>query len=240
MKKNIILPTILAILLVFAIFYPKRPEQIKTISVTGECTTTIPRDKTAITLRVKTLNENSAISVHDATELARKITDFVKTQPATAQTTDFTSYEKTQWNKDAEKYEVLGTQTEIAIEISSNTIETIETILTEFMGEQNVYSDNLRMYASTNETRHAMESCLTEAIKNAQNRASAMAAASDMKIGKMLNASYGTQPKIEPISRNMPMLAAKAYTADSIDASGTLSTTETEISVSVNATFELR
>ncbi len=240
MKKNIILPTILAILLVFAIFYPKRPEQIKTISVTGECTTTIPRDKTAITLRVKTLNENSAISVHDATELARKITDFVKTQPATAQTTDFTSYEKTQWNKDAEKYEVLGTQTEIAIEISSNTMETIETILTEFMGEQNVYSDNLRMYASTNETRHAMESCLTEAIKNAQNRASAMAAASDMKIGKMLNASYGTQPKIEPISRNMPMLAAKAYTDNSIDASGTLSTTETEISVSVNATFELR
>lgn len=241
MKQNKILLIIIGIIIVIiCLFFCVHNETIKTVSVPGECTTNIPRDKTAITLRVRTVDENSAKSVSTATNIAKKITDFVKTQPATAQTTDFSSFEKQEWNSETKTTKIVGIQTEIAIEISADKMETIESILSEFIGEKNVYSENLRMYASTNEIRNAMESCLTEAVKNAHNRAVAIADADNMRVGKMLSVSTGgTTAPMPVMHRNMPIMKAMA-TADSVNMSGTLSSSDTEVSVSVNATFELK
>ena len=67
----------------------------RTIAVNGECLTTVPKDRTAITLRVTALEASAATSMKIATGQATKITDFLKTQPVQMQTTEFNSYEKT-------------------------------------------------------------------------------------------------------------------------------------------------
>ena len=64
-KTYIILGALLIVLAVVGI--AKKPE-IRTINVSGECLTSAPKDRTAITLRVTTLDKNAAVSMKKATE----------------------------------------------------------------------------------------------------------------------------------------------------------------------------
>ena len=74
-----------------------RPSIPKTITVSGECLTSAPKDKTAITLRVEVLADSTLESMRTATAQMAEITEFLKTQPVEVQTTQFNSYEKTEW-----------------------------------------------------------------------------------------------------------------------------------------------
>ena len=125
-----------------------KPDTPRVISVNGECLASAPKDRTAITLRVTTLDKSAATSMKQATAKIAEITNFLKTQDVQMQTTEFNSYERSEWNRELEKSVVLGTETTIALEVSADNIETIEKILTQFAGQEDVYSENLRMYTS--------------------------------------------------------------------------------------------
>ncbi len=213
----------------------------RTISVAGECLTSVPRDKTAITLRVTTLDTNAATSMKMATARVAEITNYLKTQDVEMQTTEFNSYEKNEWNREAQKNEVLGIETTIAIEISAPNIETIEKILSRFAGQTNVYSENLRMYSSPAVMTPAMEKCLVAAVENARVRADALASGDGRRAGKMLSVSYNTNTSnnYQPI---MPRMMTKMAVAESaaMDASGTLVSRDTDVSVTVSAVFEIK
>ena len=152
MKKTIIwIASVIGAGAVMALVFGaiETPSIPRTIAVRGECLTTAPRDKTAITLRVTTLDKSAARSMKMATEQVAKITDFVKgLDNAEMQTTEFNSYEKTEWNRDLQKSISLGIETTIAVEVSAKSIETIEKVLNEFAGSENVFSENLRMISS--------------------------------------------------------------------------------------------
>ena len=45
--------------LIFGVF--EKPKEIRKINVSGECLTSVPKDRTAITLRVTTLDKNAAV-----------------------------------------------------------------------------------------------------------------------------------------------------------------------------------
>ena len=113
-----------------------KPETPRVISVNGECLTSAPKDRTAITLRVTTLDKSAATSMKMATAKINEITNYLKTQDVQMQTTEFNSYERSEWNRELEKSVVLGTETTIAIEVSADNIETIEKILTQFAGQE--------------------------------------------------------------------------------------------------------
>ncbi len=224
-------------LLFGALSHPRMP---RTINVNGECLTSAPRDKVAITLRVTTLAPTAIESMRSATTQVAQITDALKSMPVEMQTTQFTSHEKTEWNRDEQKSVSLGIETTIGIEVSANNIETIETILGDFAGAPNVYSENLRMYTSPETLKPIMEQCLTTAVVNARTRANALAYADGMRAGKLLSVSYGADSgtSVYPISN---LMRAKSTMLDaSFDAGGTLVTSDTDISVSVNATFEIK
>ena len=102
-----------------------KPSQIREVAVVGECLTSAPKDRTAITLRVTTLDKSAATSMKMATAKIAEITNFLKTQNVQMQTTEFNSYERSEWNRELEKSVVLGTETTIAIEVSADNIETI-------------------------------------------------------------------------------------------------------------------
>ena len=69
-------------------------ESTNTVSTTGECLTTAPRDRTAITLRVTTLDKNALQSMRMATQQMAAINAYLATLDVKTQTTEFNSYEK--------------------------------------------------------------------------------------------------------------------------------------------------
>ena len=218
------------------------PSVPRTISVRGECLTTAPRDKTAITLRVTTLDKSAARSMKMATEQVAKITEFLKGQDVEMQTTEFNSYEKTEWNRDLQKSIALGIETSIAIEVSSKNIETIEKVLNEFAGVDHVYSENLRMYTSAEVLKPIMEKCLSVAVENARVRADALAAGDKKRAGKMLSVSYETNGGTSAMYKNVAprMMAMGAVAESAMDTGGSLVSKDTDVSVSVSAVFEIK
>ncbi|MBR4891558.1 MAG: SIMPL domain-containing protein [Alphaproteobacteria bacterium] len=217
-----------------------RNTTVRTISVSGECLTTAPRDKTAITLRVTALADSAAQSMRDATAQMADITEYLKSQPVQLQTTQFNSYEKTEWNREEQKSVLLGIETTIAVEVSANSVEEIEQILSRFADKSNVYSENLRMYTSPEVLKPIMEQCLSVAVENARTRANALANGDNKRAGRLLSVSYDTNTESSAVPIN-GLLRTKMVTASAIDtASGTIMTRDTDVTVSVFAVFEIK
>lgn len=212
-----------------------------TIAVNGECLTTAPRDKTAITLRVTTLADSAAQSMRDATAQMAEITEYLKTLPVQLQTTQFNSYEKTEWNRDEQKSVVLGIETTIAVEVSANSVDEIEQLLSQFADKQNVYSENLRMYTSPEVLKPIMEKCLSVAVENARVRANALASGDNKRAGRLISVSYGTNTSDSATPTN-GLLRTKMVMASSVAdaAAGTIVSRDTDVSVSVSAVFEIK
>ena len=246
MKKTIIwIASVIGAGAVMALVFGaiETPSVPRTISVRGECLTTAPRDKTAITLRVTTLDKSAAKSMKQATNLVAKITDFAKgLDGAELQTTEFNSYEKTEWNRDLQKSISLGIETTIAVEVSAKNVETIEKVLNEFAGAENVFSENLRMYTSAEVLKPIMEKCLGVAVENARVRADALAAGDNRRAGRMLAVSYETNTSNTTMYKNIAprMMAMGAVAESAMDVGGSLVAKDTDVSVSVSATFEIK
>lgn len=227
--------------LVFGIF--DKPTEIRKINVSGECLTSVPKDRTAITLRVTTLDKNAAVSMKKATEKIAAITEYLKTIDVKMQTTEFNSYEKTEWNHELQKSENLGIETRIAIEVSAKNPEIIEGVLNKFAGESDVYTENLRMFTSSETMKPALDKCLSVALDDARARANALVAGDKLKAGKLLSVSYDNISYNERPFANYRLMAAKATGAameESFDAGGSIVGKDTEITVSVSATFEIK
>lgn len=212
---------------------------VRTINVNGECLTTAPRDKTAITLRVTTLASTAVESMRRATTLASEITGQLKSLPVQMQTTQFNSYEKTEWNRAEQKSVTVGIETTIAIEVSANNIETIENVLSKFAGTPDVYSENLHMYTSPDTLKPIMEECLGTAVENARMRANALAAGDGKRAGKLLSVSYGVNTDNIAMPTNGLMRTKMTVAASAVDASGTIISKDTDVNVSVSAIFEI-
>jgi len=218
----------------------KRPNEPRTISISGDCLTSAPKDRTAITLRVTTVDKNPATSMKMATKKMAEITDFLKTQDVKMQTTEFSSYEKSEWNHTAQKSVNLGTETRISVEVSSNSMDKIENILNKFAGNEYVYTDNLRMFTSSETMKPIMEKCLGTALENARARANALVAPDKKHAGKLLSVSYGNVSYNERPYANYRLMSAKAVGVESMDTGGSFVSKDTEVTVSVSAMFEIK
>lgn len=243
MKKTLALTTVIiggaAILdLIFGLF--EKPKEIRKINVSGECLTSVPKDRTAITLRVTTLDKNAAVSMKMATEKMDAITDYLKTIDVKMQTTEFNSYEKTEWNHELQKSENLGVETRITVEISANNPEIIADVLNKYAGTEDVFANNLRMFTSSETMKPAMEKCLGIAVEDARKRANSLVMADGLKAGKLLSVSYGDVSYNERPTANYRLMSAKMATEESFDATGSIVGKDTEITVTVSATFEIK
>ena len=212
----------------------------RTVAASGECLTTAPRDKTAITLRVSTLAPTAVASMRAATAQMAEITEYLKNQPVEMQTTQFNSYEKTEWNHDEQKSITLGIETTVAVEVSANNIDTIEKILSRFAGVPNVFSENLRMYTSPQTMQPIMEECLSVAVENARMRADALVAGDGRRVGKLLSVSYGANSDNVAQPVNGLLRTKMVATSAMADVGGTIVSRDTDVSVSVSAVFEIK
>lgn len=233
--------SLLVVLTGVSLLQPDNNEIPHTIAVSGECLTTAPRDKTAITLRVTTLADSAAQSMRDATSQMAEITDYLKTLPVQLQTTQFNSYEKTEWNRDEQRSVTLGIETTIAVEVSANSVDEIEQILSQFANKQNVYSENLRMYTSPEVLKPIMEQCLSVAVENARTRANALASGDNKRAGQLISVSYNTNANETAVPTN-GLLRTKMVMASAVadTAAGTIVSRDTDVAVSVSAVFEIK
>ena len=215
-------------------------KEIRKINVNGECLTSVPKDRTAITLRVTTLDKNAATSMKMATEKMATITDYLKTIDVKMQTTEFDSYEKTEWNHELQKSENFGIETRIAVEVSANSPETIESVLNKYAGQQDIFTENLRMFTSSETMKPALEKCLGIAVEDARTRANALVSTNGLKAGKLLSVSYNNVSYNERPYSNFRLMNAKMASAESMDTGGSLVSKDTEITVTVSATFEIK
>lgn len=219
-----------------------KPKEIRKINVSGECLTSVPKDRTAITLRVTTLDKSAATSMKMATEKMAEITDYLKTIDVKMQTTEFNSYEKTEWNHVAQKSENLGIETRIAVEVSAKSPEIIESVLNKYAGTEDVFTENLRMFTSSEALKPVLEKCMGVAVENARARANALVSADGLKAGKLLNVSYGDVSYNERPYANYRLMGAKMAAEESMafDTGGTIVGKDTEVTVNVSATFEIK
>lgn len=217
-----------------------KPNEIRKINVNGECLTSVAKDRTAITLRVTTLDKNAATSMKMATDKMAEITDYLKTIDVKMQTVEFNSFEKTEWDQQLQKSVNLGIETRIGVEVSANTPEIIEQVLNKFAGEKDVYTENLRMFTSSEALKPVMEKCLSVALTDARERANALVASDKLKAGKLLSVSYGDISYNERPNANYRLMGAKMATMESLDTSGSIVSKDTEITVTVSATFEIK
>ena len=164
MKRSLIwIGSVIGAGAVMALFFGAldKPATPRTINVSGDCLTSAPKDRTAITLRVTTLDKNAAKSMKMATQKMSEITDYLKTLDVKMQTTEFNSYEKTEWNHVAQKSENLGIETRMALEVSSSNPDIIESVLNKFAGQPDIYTENLRMFTSTETLKPILENTNT-------------------------------------------------------------------------------
>ena len=171
-----------------------------------------------------------------------EITAYLKTQDVKMQTTQFDSYEKTEWDRTAQKSVSLGIETNIAVEVSADSIDKIEQILTRFAGVQNVYSENLRMFTSSEAMKPVLEECLGAAVENARTRANALAAGDGKRAGKMLSVEYGaSSSNIARPTANFLRSAKMAVAEDAVAyTGGGIVAQDTQVTVNVSAVFEIR
>lgn len=231
---------VLALLLV--VCGGNRHEEIRTIAVNGECLTSAPKDRTAITLRVTTLDKSAATSMKRASQQMAAITEYLKTQDVKMQTTQFDSYEKTEWDRTAQKSVSLGIETNIAVEVSASNIETIEGILTKFAGTPNVYSENLRMFTSSEAMKPVLEDCLGRAVENARARANALAAGDGRRAGKIVSIEYGASASsVARPTANFLRSAKMAVAEDAVAyTGGGIVAQDTQVTVNVSAVFQIK
>ncbi len=218
----------------------RKTDTLRTIAVNGECLTSVKKDKIAITLRVTVLAPTTLESMQSATTQINRITDVLKTMPVQIQTTQFNSYEKSEWNRELQKSETLGYETTIAVEVSANEMATIEEVLTRFASRPNVFTENLRMYTGPETLAPAIEGCLSVAVENARTRADALASGDNKHAGRILSISYGTD-----VNDSMPpqnLLRTKMVTASTMadGAVAGLVAKDTDVTVTVSAVFEIK
>lgn len=238
-EKSVGILAIVLCALVFGWWAIERVAEPRTISVSGECLTTAPKDRTAITIRVSVTDKSAAKSMRAASEKIAEINAYLKTLDVMVQTTEFNSYEKNEWNHAAQKSEFVGIETNIALEVSAANVDTIETVLTRFAGQPDVFVTNLRMFTSAETMKPILESCLGDAIANARTRADAIAAGVGRRAGKMIAASYGTGGYNAAPTANFRMAKMEMATADAY-AGGAITGKDTDVSVNVSAIFEIR
>jgi uncharacterized protein YggE len=241
-KKHKIFLAIVICAFGLALFAINRFSEPDTISVGGECSVSVPKDRTAVTLRVSVTDKSPAKSMQVASGKVAEINEYLKTQDVKVQTSDFSSYEKTEWNRATEKSEVIGVETNIALDVSADSIEKIETVLSKYAGQQNVFVTNLRMFTGAEKTKEAIESCLGKAVDNARLRARELATGDHRRVGRLLAVSYSTGGSyaVRPIGNFRAMKAMAAMDTEESYAGGTLVGKDTEVSVRVSAVFEIR
>ncbi|MDR2098765.1 MAG: SIMPL domain-containing protein [Rickettsiales bacterium] len=247
-NANAIVASAVVLLSVLVLKYGRAPDGPGQINVSGECLRRVEKDRSSIVLEVRNLEPDASTSLKKSMATYAKISDYVsavagRSKGTELETTAFESEEKKEWNKKLGKYVTLGIESKIGLEITTPDPTLVGGILAEVSKYRDVYADGFGTFASRELMKREHEACIAEATKNARDKASAMAAAAGGRVGKMLSANFYQSPapgggrRMYKAARSMNMEFDADGAADSAPA---IFSKPSDISVTVNASFEIR
>ena len=220
------------------------------INVSGECMKKVAKDRVSIILEVKNLDKNSSVATQKSNKTYKTISDYVvelqhQYPEIELETTTYNTYEKREWDAHLKKNVSLGIESVIGLEITSPKMELVGTILAEVAKLNDVYPNGLRTFVSKETLKKSQAECLAEAVKNAHDKAMEMARANGQKIGKMTSAnmSHNFLNSNTRINYSMARKYAGGMVEEAVmddDAGPSIFTGNADVSVNVNATFELK
>jgi uncharacterized protein YggE len=209
------------------------PGRGRSVSVMGECSGRVEKDTTAITLRIQTLGATGSESMAKARNAYNVVAAMLgRFKGLEKQTSRWESFEKTEW--DGEHQKNVGIQTVISVDISGKSAADIEEVMARAENIEDVYPENLRMFASNEKLRPALEACLNDAVQNARAKAETIAESEDLRVGEMLSAEYA---RTAGDDAPRPLLM-KSFAAN--DMAAGLLVSDAEFSVSIRATFRIK
>ena len=210
----------------------------RTVSSQGVCQATVKRDKFAITLQIKALAPNAAESLRQVQSVADEVARGIMTladDTTEMQTKNIFSFEKSEWHNNSQRN--LGVESQIDLEITTNNRETINAVVNQTQNVQNgqVFPRDMRNFTSKHLVDKATADCLSGAIKDAREKARAMASGGRARVGRMISAEFQNARTDSPIAPRMMAMAADAGSSGDY-----LQSADGEITIRVNATFRLR
>lgn len=228
----------IAIVILVILFTPVKVVPYSTISVSGECAINIPKDKSSITLRVRTLDANAGTSLSKMNERlaywTRVASEF---NDISIQTTEIYAYEKTEWNQSENRQIKLGYETTGAVEIISSDQSQITRIMSLISeSDDTVLVENLRMFASPESIKNATEDCLAAAFENAKKRGELLASEMNKKLGDAISIKYNDGSSTEIPIR--PLARAMVITKDM--GAGSIASNDQAVGTSVNVVFNVK
>lgn len=221
------------------------------INVSGECSKKVAKDRVSIILQVKNLDKNASLASQKSMKTYKAISEYVvglqkEVPEIELETTEYDTYEKTEWNSSLKKNVKLGVENVIGLSITSPKMDLVGTILAEVSKFSDVYPNGLRTFVSRATFKKEQAACLDEAVKNAQAKAIDMATSVGQSIGKMTHVSvYNDNYSYTSNTRSYKSMAKMAVMEDAeedmVETGGpSIFTGNADISLKVNTTFELK
>lgn len=248
LNKNVVfVTTVAAIILLFFNPFATNNGNFKQVNVTGECIKKVAKDRVSVTVEVKNLDTKVAGATKKSMDTYKKITDAIVVMKSDyknieMETTSIDSYEKREWDGKQKKNVLMGYESVIRLEIIAENQEAIGRVIEMVSKYSDVYTGSLRMFTSRELMKAEQESCMKEATANAREKAVALARGGKSYVGKMINANYYNSSSNSGYAEPR-MLMAKSVMADMVvaeEAAPTLYARDGDISVTVNASFELK
>jgi len=217
------------------------------IAVSGECFVKIPKDKLSITLQIKTLDKNAAVSLKNVQKAADGIAGQIKAiddKTIEIQTKRISSSEKTKWEKNSSV--LLGIESEIDLEITSEKKETIDMVLSNAQGVKNaeVFPRNMRNFSSKAVVDEAVAKCLKVAISDARDKAAAIAAGDGERLGRLLEARFGVNGDGDDNAEFRPLrferVAAASMSFAGNKSADYIQSSDGDLSITVSAVFRIK
>ncbi|MDR0449478.1 MAG: SIMPL domain-containing protein [Rickettsiales bacterium] len=215
----------------------------RSISVSGECFMKIPRDKLRVAVKIRSLDKNAAASLRYAQAAADEVVGRIKKISDASmeiQTKRISSFEETTWNNNTRV--VLGIRSEIVVEITTDSKETLTAVLNSMDGAKNaeVLPQGMSNFSSPAVVAAATEECLKAATQNARAKAAAIAKADGRKVGRLVHARLGGLANDDYETDGFMFRAAKAPMMASESSGDYIQSSDGDLSLSVGAVFRIR
>jgi uncharacterized protein len=169
-----------------------------TVTVVGEAKTKQKTQKAMFSAGVSAVSDNKDVAVSDVNKKTQAIIDAVKTFGVTAediktQNININQNEETYYEDNRQKIRPGQWRVNNTVEITLANVDKasdLAALLTN-SGATNIYGPNFTM----DDTGEAESALFDEALKNAKDKATRLAAASGRKLGKVVNVVEGYQPQ---------------------------------------------
>ncbi len=220
------------------------------VNVTGECIKKVPKDRTAVVIEVKNTEQTNTTATKKSMDTYQKVSDSVismknNNPKIELETESIDSNQKYEWDGKQKKSVLVGYESIVRLKITSDKQEEISKILGEVTKYKDVYTGSLSTFTSRQLMKSEQEACIEEATKNAREKAIALADGGKTKLGRMISASFHQSVGNASNTGGMVRYAKAAVfeqsiAADSAAGGPQIFSGDNDISVTVNASFELR